>query len=127
MNTMNTTSPGQVVTGFVATFASKDPARLAPFLAPGVEFEAYGERPVVGRDAVLMTWGGVFANFERVEFSTLHQAVTGDVVLEEQVHGLALPGRHLAPIRNVAVYRVRDGQIVEWRDYTDSQHARTLL
>ena len=64
---------------------------------------------------------------QRVEFSTIHQAVNGDVVLEEQIHGLALPGRPLAPIKNVAVYRVVDGLITEWRDYTNPQFAQTLL
>lgn len=121
------TDPGQVVNGFVAAFAAKDVERLAPFLDPDVRFEAYGDTPVVGRDALLALWGGVFGTFEEVDFSTLHQAVNGDVVLEEQIHGLALPGRALAPIRNVAVYRVRDGLITEWRDYTNPQHARTLL
>ena len=74
-----------------------------------------------------MLWAGVFASFEQVAFSTLLQAVDDNIVLEEQIHGLGLPGRDLAPIRNVAVYRVRDGLITEWRDYTNPQHAQTLL
>jgi len=83
------TDPGQVVAGFVAAFASKDTARLAPFLHPDVEFESYGDAPVVGRDAVLAVWAGVFRGMAQVEFTTLHQAVSGDLVLAEQVHGLA--------------------------------------
>ncbi|GGJ62945.1 nuclear transport factor 2 family protein [Streptomyces brasiliensis] len=121
------TDPGQVVADFVAAFASKDVERLALFLHPDVEFEAYGESPIIGRDALLAMWAGVFANFEQVDFSTVHQAVNGEVVLEEQIHGLALPGRGLAPIKNVAVYRVSEGLITEWRDYTNPQYAQTLL
>ena len=122
-----TTNPGQVVTEFVAAFASQDVSQLAPFLDPDVEFEAYGENPVLGRDALLAMWAGVFENFAEVDFSTLHQAVNGELVIEEQVHGLALPGRAMAPIKNVAVYRVRDGLITEWRDYSNPQYAQTLL
>jgi limonene-1,2-epoxide hydrolase len=121
------TDPGSVVTDFVAAFASKDIERLALFLHPDIEFEAYGNAPLTGRDAVLGLWSGVFDLFARVEFATLHQAVNDDIVLAEQIHGLGLPGRDLAPIRNVAVYRVRDGLIAEWRDYTDSAYAQTLL
>ncbi|WP_405864793.1 ester cyclase [Streptomyces sp. NBC_01515] len=50
-----------------------------------------------------------------------------NLVIEEQVHGLALSGRKLASIKNMAVYRLRDGRIVEWRDYSNSAYARTLL
>jgi limonene-1,2-epoxide hydrolase len=48
-------------------------------------------------------------------------------VIAEQVHGLALPGGALAPIKNMAVYEIRDGQIAAWRDYTNPNHARALL
>ncbi|GGJ71954.1 nuclear transport factor 2 family protein [Streptomyces brasiliensis] len=121
------TDPGKVVSEFVDAFNSKDIERLALFLHPDVEFEAYGDTTLHGRDAVLALWSGVFGKFKRLEFSTLYQAVNGDVVLEEQIHGLALPGRNIAPIKNVAVYRVRDGLITEWRDYTNPQYAQTLL
>ena len=46
-----TTQPGQVVADFVAAFAHRDTQQLAPFLHPDVEFEAYGDVPVHGRDA----------------------------------------------------------------------------
>ena len=121
------TDPGHVVAQFVAAFKSRDAERLAPFLHPDVEFEAYGDTPIRGRDAVLATWAGIFGNFEQVEFSTVHTAVNGEVVIEEQIHGLGLPGRSLAPIRNMAIYRVHDGLIREWRDYTNPQFAATLL
>jgi limonene-1,2-epoxide hydrolase len=119
--------PGQVVEDFVAAFAHRDVQQLAPYLDADVVFEAYGDSPVHGRDALLAIWQRVFESFAEVDFSTLHQAVNGEVVLEEQVHGLALPGRQLAPIRNVAVYRVHDGLITEWRDYSNPQYAQTLL
>lgn len=121
------TEPAAVVGQFVAAFERKDVERLALFLHPDVVFEAYGDQPIVGREAVLAMWQGVFSNFERVEFSTLHQAANDEYVLEEQIHGLALPGRDLAPIKNVAIYRVANGLITEWRDYTNPQYAQSLL
>lgn len=119
--------PGKVVSEFVAAFAAKDIDRLALFLHPDVEFEAYGLTRATGREQTLAVWATTFATFATVKFATVHQAVNGDVVLEEQVHGLGLPGRPVALIKNVAVYRVRDGLITEWRDYTDATHAQSLL
>ena len=122
-----TGSNGEIVAEFVALFSQKDADLLAPYMHPDVEFQAYGDSSVRGRDQVLAVWRSVFAQMGQVAFTTLNQAVNGDLVLEEQIHGLGLPGRHLAEIKNVAVYRLRDGQIIEWRDYTNPEYARTLL
>jgi hypothetical protein len=47
--------------------------------------------------------------------------------LAEQFHHLGLPGRAPAPIRNMALYEIRDDRISVWRDYTDSKYAKQLL
>jgi limonene-1,2-epoxide hydrolase len=117
----------QLIRTFLDLFHDKDAATLAPYLHRDIVFQNYGDPELRGREAVLAMWSGVFANMERVEFSTLNQAVTNDVVIAEQIHGLALPGRPLAPIKNMAIYRINGGQIIEWRDYTNSEYARTLL
>jgi limonene-1,2-epoxide hydrolase len=122
-----TTANSQVIVDFLATFAQKDASKLGPFFHQDVVFQNYGEGEVRGRDNLVAVWEGVFRNFEQVEFTTLHSAVNGDLVIEEQVHGFGLPGRKLAPVKNMAIYRLQDGQIIEWRDYTNSEYARTLL
>lgn len=116
-----------LIRGFVDAFNTRDANRLAPYLHPDVVFESYGESEVHGRDAVVQVWKGVFENFVQVKFETVHQAVNGDVVIAEQVHGLALPGGKLAPIRNMAVYEIRDGKIAAWRDYSNPVYGRELL
>jgi limonene-1,2-epoxide hydrolase len=116
-----------LVRDFVEAFNAKDSDRLAPFLHPDVVFQAYGDSEVRGRDAVLQVWKGVFGSFEEVEFETVHQAVNGDVVIAEQIHGLGLPGRKVAPVMNMAIYEIRDGAIVAWRDYTNPVYASQLL
>ena len=116
-----------LVRDFVDAFGARDADALAPFLADDVVFTAYGDRPVEGRDAVVGLWRNVLASFGEVRFETVHQAVDGDVVIAEQIHGLALPGGRLAPIRNMAVYELRDGKIAAWRDYTNPTYAASLL
>jgi limonene-1,2-epoxide hydrolase len=116
-----------LVREFVEAFNSKDADRLAPYLHPDVVFHSYGDGEVRGRDAVLQVWKGVFSTFGEVQFETVHQAVNGDMVIAEQVHGLALPGGRLAPVMNAAVYQIRDHKIVAWRDYTNPAYAAKLL
>ncbi|GLZ48864.1 hypothetical protein Acsp06_50490 [Actinomycetospora sp. NBRC 106375] len=116
-----------LVRDFVETFSSKNADALGSFLTEDVSFLAYGDSEVRGKDAVVELWRGVFNNFEQVEFETVHQAVNGDIVIAEQVHGLGLPGGTPAPIMNVAVYEIRDGKIAVWRDYTNPTYASSLL
>jgi limonene-1,2-epoxide hydrolase len=127
---MSNTTPadnGAVIEEFIAQFAHRDASKLAPYFDEDIVFENYGDPVLKGRDRLVSMWAGVLSNMERVEFTTVNQAANGDVVIAEQIHGLALPGRKLAPIKNMAVYRLRDGRIVEWRDYTNSEYARTLM
>jgi limonene-1,2-epoxide hydrolase len=112
---------------FVEAFNTKDVERLSPYLHPDVVFHAYGDDEIHGREGVLQLWRGVFSNFEQIKFETVYQAVNGDVVIAEQVHGLALPGRPLAPVMNTAVYEMRDGKIAAWRDYTNPVYAGKLV
>ncbi|WUD77035.1 nuclear transport factor 2 family protein [Streptomyces sp. NBC_00510] len=116
-----------LVRTFVEAFNTKDTDRLLPFLHTDVVFRNYGDDEIRGRDALLEMWRNVFGTFEQVRFETVHQAVNGDIVIAEQVHGLALPGGPLAPVMNMAVYEVRDGRIAAWRDYTNPDYARSLL
>jgi limonene-1,2-epoxide hydrolase len=112
---------------FVDTFEKKDPALLGPYFAEDIVFESYGDPELRGRANVVDMWAGVFRNFAQVKFETVNQAVNGDLVIAEQIHGLSLPGKPLAPIKNVAVYEIRDGKIAAWRDYTNPQKAGQLL
>ncbi|GAA1965923.1 nuclear transport factor 2 family protein [Catenulispora subtropica] len=116
-----------LVREFVDVFEKKDASLLGAFLAEDVVFENYGDPEIHGRAAVVSMWENVFRTFEAVKFETLNQAVSGDLVIAEQVHGLGLPGRSTAPIRNLAVYEIRDGLITAWRDYTNPDKARQLL
>jgi limonene-1,2-epoxide hydrolase len=120
-------TPSEVVLDFVAEFNSRDASRLARYLHPDVQFEAYGDSPIRGREGVVALWRNVFASMDEILFSTVHQVAEGDVVIAEQIHGLRLPGRALAKIMNMAIYRVEDGLITEWRDYTNPVKAQSLL
>jgi limonene-1,2-epoxide hydrolase len=122
-----TTDNDILVREFVEAFSTMDATKLAPFLHPDVVFRNYGEEEVRGRDRLVQVWENVFSSFAQVKFETVHQAVNGDVVIAEQVHGLALPGGPLAPIMNMAVYEIRDGQIAAWRDYTNPGYASQLI
>lgn len=126
-NTTSATDNDNLIRSLMDAFEKKDAAALAPYFAEDIVFQNYGDPEIHGRQSLVAMWAGVFRSFERVKFETVNQAVNGDVVIAEQIHGLALPGRDLAPIRNMAVYEIRDGEIAAWRDYTNSAYASQLI
>ena len=112
---------------FIETFEKKDLALLGTYFAEDIVFENYGDPEIRGRRDLIDMWANVFRNFPQVKFETINQAVSGDLVIAEQIHGLGLPGKQLAPIKNLAVYELRDGKIAAWRDVTNPQKAGQLL
>ena len=112
---------------FVASFESKDAGWLGTFFHEDILFAKYGDPEVRGKAEVVKAWERFFSMFDTVRFETLNQAINGSVVLAEQFHHLALEGRESAPIRNMALYEMRDGRIGVWRDFTDSKYATQLL
>ena len=53
---------------------------------------------------------GRFSNFGALRFETVHQAVSGSVVIARQIHNIALPSGKLTPIMNMAIYEIVDGE-----------------
>jgi limonene-1,2-epoxide hydrolase len=121
------TSYDDIIKDFLTCFEAKDADRLASFLHPDVVFLNYGDPEVRGKNAVRETWSRLFSNFGALRFETVHQAVSGNIVIAEQIHNIALPAGKLTPIMNMAIYEIVDGKIAAWRDYTNSSHAKKLL
>jgi limonene-1,2-epoxide hydrolase len=124
----------ELIRQFVASFESKDAGWLGTFFHQdilfanyGDPFADYGDPEVRGKAKVVKAWEHAFSMFETVRFETLNQAINGSVVLAEQLHHLALKGRESAPIRNMALYEMRDGRIGVWRHFTDSKYAKQLF
>lgn len=118
---------GELIKKFVAVFEKKDTELMKPFFHDDVVFENYGTPNVQGVTNLLALWSRIFKLFETVKFETIHQAVNGDFVLEEQIHHLGFKGKKAVPIMNMAIYEFKAGKIVAWRDYTDSAYSRKLL
>ncbi|GBR00229.1 limonene-1,2-epoxide hydrolase catalytic domain [Komagataeibacter europaeus] len=118
---------GETVRQFVASFEKRDAELLKTFLDDAIVFSNHGDPEVRGKENVVQIWKRVFTAFAQVRFETIRQAVDGAIVLAEQIHHLALPGRESAAIPNMATYEVRNGRIVLWHDYSDGQSARETL
>jgi limonene-1,2-epoxide hydrolase len=53
---------------------------------------------------------------ETIRFETVHQALNGDDVIAEQIHGLGLLGKTPTPVVYMAIHEMRNGKIAAWHD-----------
>ncbi|HEY1559275.1 MAG TPA: limonene-1,2-epoxide hydrolase family protein [Caulobacteraceae bacterium] len=109
-------TPEETVMAFVAAWNALDEARIYGLLAKDVVYHNIPMAPVVGLEAVrahLAAWP-----VDACEWEILNIAVRGQVVLTERIDRFRRGvDRIVVPV--MGAFEVRDGRIVQWRDYFD--------
>ena len=114
------TSPGEVVKQFLTHLNAQRIDDGMDLLAEDVFYHNIPMEPMTGREAVraFAHEFGMGSSLE-VEWQLLALAESGDMVLTERVDIFkAADGKQIS-IPLMGSFRVRDGQISEWRDYFD--------
>ncbi len=81
--------------------------------------------PIEGRDSVRAYLEKVW-RFDEVDWELLNVAADGNVVLTERVDNFVING-HPVSLPVMGVFEVRDGRIINWRDYFDLAGYRAQL
>jgi len=109
-------SPEETVKAFVAAWSALDEERIYGLLAEDVVYHNIPLAPVTGLEAVrayLAAWP-----VDECEWELVNIAARGDVVLTERVDRFRRGAdRIVVPV--MGAFEVRDGRIVQWRDYFD--------
>jgi limonene-1,2-epoxide hydrolase len=112
------TTPGDVVRVFCAAIDRKDLATVESLFGEKVVYHNIGSEPAVGRDAALAAVKFQFDMFDPISFRIRNLAENGDTVLTERVDEVTANGV-MAPVPVMGTFEVKDGRIVQWRDYFD--------
>jgi limonene-1,2-epoxide hydrolase len=109
---------GDLVREFCAAIDRKDLAAVESLLDAEVVYHNIGSKPAVGRDAALAAVKFQFDMFDPIAFHISNLAEDGDTVLTERIDEITANGV-MAPVPVMGTFEVRDGRIVQWRDYFD--------
>jgi limonene-1,2-epoxide hydrolase len=109
---------GDVVRDFCAAIDRKDLAEVESLLDENVVYHNVGSAPAVGREASLAAVKFQFDMFDPIAFRIRNLAEDGDTVLTERVDEITANGV-TAPVPVMGTFEIRDGRIVQWRDYFD--------
>jgi limonene-1,2-epoxide hydrolase len=107
----------KTVTDFCAAWATRDLARVLPFLADDCVYRmTEATPPASGHDGVVQRLKPTIDNATLVEFRVLETMAAGPIVINHRVDRF-ITARPLT-WEGVGVFFVKDGKIKEWSDYT---------
>jgi limonene-1,2-epoxide hydrolase len=111
-------TPEQIVTTVINALERKDLDAACSLMTDDVEYDNVPIGKVVGPAAVASTLGPFFGMCGQIEWVVLHQAASGDVVMNERLDRFEMGGRWVE-LAVAGVWVVRDGKVALWRDYFD--------
>jgi limonene-1,2-epoxide hydrolase len=105
-----------LVTDFCGSFAGRDMAKIAAFLAGDCVYRIMETAPPArGKDAIERIRSYVERS-TRIEFKILESWVKGPVVVNERIDSFEPPPPN-SPYHLTGVFLVRGAKIAEWTDY----------
>lgn len=116
----------EVVDALIAAMERKDLDTAVGLMTEDVEYDNVPMRKVFGHAGVVESLEPFFARCEGIRWEVLHQAASGDVVMNERIDRFEIGGTW----REIAVaglFVLRDGKVALWRDYFDLAAAGAAL
>ncbi len=111
-------TPEETVNAFCEAIATGDLDTILGHFRDDAVYHNIPMAPVQGTDAIRATLAGFMSPGTVVEFKVLHQAVNGNVVLNERVD-VFTTGDKVISLPVMGTFEVLDGKIAAWRDYFD--------
>ncbi len=96
-------------------------ATFERFFTEDTVWENVGLARTVGLDQAKAFVDGFPGGIDHIDVETLHIAAAGNVVLTERIDYLYnAAGGLVATLRLAGAFEIKDGRIVQWRDYFDT-------
>jgi len=115
---MSDQTNGETVTAFCDAWSRGDVEAIMSAFTEDAVYHNIPMAAIHGREAI----DGFIRPFlgrGSIHFETLHQTVTGDIVMNERLDTVSQPGTPDVAVPVMGVFELRDGKISAWRDYFD--------
>ncbi|MDX1580450.1 MAG: limonene-1,2-epoxide hydrolase family protein [Alphaproteobacteria bacterium] len=111
-------SAKDVVEKFLAKWNENDIDGAVDMLSEDVFYHNVPMEPVNGREAARQLLKG-FGEIEDIDWETTAIAENGDLVLTERTDRFTFKGGRKLELPLMGIFKVKNGEIVEWKDYFD--------
>ena len=108
----------KVVNDFCATFDTLDQEKLLSFFADDIVFRMTDTAPFIeGIEALREGFAAFMAPAKSAHFEMIRSQVMGNIVINERIDHFDM-GETKNAFHMTGVFLVKNGKIVEWRDYS---------
>lgn len=108
----------QVVNDFCAAWASLDLDNIYQYVADDITFQMTESSPTIsGKQALIEGTRQFLAPAKSARFEVLRTAAMGNIVINDRIDYFEMGETHNA-FHVTGFFFLKDGKIVEWRDYT---------
>ncbi|MGW1998308.1 SgcJ/EcaC family oxidoreductase [Embleya sp. NPDC001921] len=108
-----------LVVRLIEAWSRLDADELAGYFAEDAVYHNIPIMPVTGRAAIRDFIAAFVEPYSGAHFTVHHQAVNGNVVLNERTDTFTFADGGTSDILVTGVFEVEDGEIRAWRDYFD--------
>jgi limonene-1,2-epoxide hydrolase len=109
----------KIVTEFCGAWSTLDAEKIASFVADKVIYQVIDNVPLVrGKEGLIKFITPFLAKMQKAEWEILRTHAIGHLVINERIdHFYSKAGKDDAHFEVSGLFLVREGKIVEWKDY----------
>lgn len=108
----------KVVNDFCAAWETMDIDKIASFLDDEIVFRMIDDAPFTeGKQALVEGMGGFLSNLKSARFEMLRSVAMGNIVVNDRIDHFGKEDGSADAYHITGVFKVKEGKIVEWRDY----------
>lgn len=108
----------KVVNDFCAAWETMDIDKIASFLDDEIVFRMIDDAPFTeGKQAVVDGIGPFLSNLKSARFEMLRSVAMGNIVVNDRIDHFGKEDGSADAYHITGVFKVKNGKIVEWRDY----------
>lgn len=108
----------QIVREFIAAWSNLDVDELVDYFAPDGTYYNMPAEPVSGRQGLRQFIGAFVSGWDKTDWEIINLLAEGDIVMVERMDRTVANGKPVN-LPCFGIFEMRDGKIVEWRDYFD--------
>ena len=108
----------KVVNDFCAAWETMDIDKIGSFLDDEIVFRMIDDAPFTeGKQAVVDGIGPFLSNLKSARFEMLRSVAMGNIVVNDRIDHFGKEDGSADAYHITGVFKVKNGKIVEWRDY----------
>ncbi len=108
----------QIIREFVGSWSELDADRLVSYFTEDGTYYNMPTQPVKGHENLKKFIAAFISNWSKTDWEIINLIAKNDIVMVERIDRTIVNGKEIS-LPCFGIFEMKDGKIVEWRDYFD--------